>query len=111
MSLSAVVEGPFFANVAILSIVFNVIFTFLFLGRSTVAITPSLQLGVYYRLRYRHRWRSTSLIGTSAGEQPGCVDELHFAKVLPKVDNTKSLLLHYNNLNASFCSPLTAVKV
>ena len=46
-----------------------------------------------------------SLVGTAAGVVSSLfvsLNSIYTAKVLPKVDNDKSLMLYYNNFNASF---------
>ena len=96
-----------FYNVArSLSIVFNVIFTYLLLGRSTSYLTAITLLiviigfivGVDGEIDF-------SLIGTVSGVISSLfvsLNSIYTSKILPKVDNNKSLLLFYNNLNAFF---------
>ena len=96
-----------FYNVArSLSIVFNVIFTYLLLGRSTSFLTALTLLiviigfivGVDGEIDF-------SLVGTVSGVISSLfvsLNSIYTSKILPKVDNNKSLLLFYNNLNAFF---------
>lgn len=96
-----------FYNVArSLSIVFNVIFTYLILGNKTSALTGSCLiivivgfiLGIDGELNF-------SLIGTACGVISSVfvsLNSIYTAKILPSVNNEKSLLLFYNNLNAFF---------
>ena len=96
-----------FYNVArSLSIVFNVLFTYLLLGRSTSFLTTLTLLiviigfivGVDGEIDF-------SLIGTVSGVISSLfvsLNSIYTSKILPKVDNNKSLLLFYNNLNAFF---------
>lgn len=88
-----------------LSIVFNVIFTFTFLGKSTSLLTCSTLLiviiGFYVGIDGEINF---SLIGTASGVMSSVfvsLNSIFTATALPKVDNDKSLLLFYNNFNAS----------
>eukprot|EP01036_Dinobryon_divergens_P033841 gene33841-43725_t len=96
-----------FYNVArCLSLVFNVMFTYIFLGRTTSLLTCSTLLvvmvgfvsGVQGEIGF-------SLLGTSAGVLASLfvsLNSIFTTKVLPLVDNDKSLILYYNNLNACY---------
>jgi GDP-fucose transporter C1 len=89
-----------------LSLVFNVIFTYVFLAKSTSYLTMSTLLvvlvgfvsGVEGELDF-------SLIGTTAGVAASMFVSLNSvmtSKMLSFVDNDKSLLLYSNNFNATF---------
>jgi hypothetical protein len=87
-----------------LSIVFNVIFTFLILGKSTSLLTCSTLLvvlgGFYFGIEGEINF---SLFGTLAGVISSVfvsLNSIFTAKVLPLVNEDKSLLLYYNNVNA-----------
>ena len=89
-----------------LSIVFNVVFTYFALGKSTSLLTCStllvVILGFYCGIEGEVDF---SFLGTVAGVLASLfvsLNSIYTTKVLPKVDNDKSLLLYYNNLNASF---------
>lgn len=99
------VEVSFYNVARSLSIVFNVIFTFIFLGKSTSILTCLTLLvvivGFYFGIDGEIDF---SLIGTAAGVLSSVfvsLNSIFTSKVLPKVSNDKSLLLYYNNLNAS----------
>lgn len=88
-----------------LSLVFNVIFTYLILSKTTSILTCStlivviagFVLGINGEIDF-------SLIGTSAGVLSSVfvsLNSIFTARMLPVVDNDKSLLLFYNNLNAT----------
>jgi solute carrier family 35 (GDP-fucose transporter), member C1 len=89
-----------------LSIVFNVIFTYFVLGKATnmmslmtlLIVIAGFVVGIDGEINF-------SLVGTSAGVVSSLfvsLNSIYTAKVLPKVDNDKSLMLYYNNFNASF---------
>jgi len=99
------VEVSFYNVARSLSIVFNVIFTYLVLGKSTSWLTCStlliVILGFYFGIDGEINF---SLLGTTAGVLASVfvsLNAIYTSKVLPKVNNDKSLLLYYNNLNAS----------
>jgi len=99
------VEVSFYNVARSLSIVFNVIFTYLVLGKSTSWLTCStlliVILGFYFGIDGEINF---SLLGTTAGVLASVfvsLNAIYTSKVLPKVSNDKSLLLYYNNLNAS----------
>lgn len=88
-----------------LSLVFNVIFTYLILSKTTSILTCSTLivviagfiLGINGEIDF-------SLVGTSAGVLSSVfvsLNSIYTARMLPVVDNDKSLLLFYNNLNAT----------
>jgi GDP-fucose transporter C1 len=88
-----------------LSMVFNVIFTYFLLGKSTsmyacgtlVIIIIGFILGINGEINF-------SLFGTAAGVLSSVfvsLNSIYTSKILPKVDNDKSQLLFYNNFNAS----------
>lgn len=88
-----------------MSLVFNVLFTYLFLGRTTSMYTL-LTLGMVL-LGF---WAGVegeidfSLIGTSAGVLASAFVSLNSvmtSRMLSYVDSDQSLLLFYNNLNAT----------
>eukprot|EP01035_Chromulina_nebulosa_P018423 gene18423-24127_t len=95
-----------FYNVArSLSIVFNVIFTYILLSKPTSLKTCTtllvVILGFYFGIDGEIDF---SLIGTVSGVLSSVfvsLNSIFTAKVLPKVDNDKSQLLYYNNFNAS----------
>ena len=89
-----------------LSIVFNVIFTYFVLSKTTsvmsmctlLIVIVGFVVGIDGEINF-------SLIGTAAGVVSSLfvsLNSIYTAKVLPKVDNDKSLMLYYNNFNASF---------
>ena len=89
-----------------LSIVFNVIFTFLILGNQTSLTTCSTLLlvmfGFYLGIDGEVNF---SLMGTTAGVISSVFVSLNgifTSKILAKVNDDKSLLLFYNNVNAMF---------
>ncbi len=88
-----------------LSLVFNIIFTYLLLGKSTSPLTCSTLLVVIIGfIAGIHGEIDFSLIGTAAGVLSSVfvsLNSIFTSKMLPAVDNDKSLLLYYNNLNAS----------
>lgn len=88
-----------------LSIVFNVMFTYTIMGKTTSFITCStllvVILGFYVGIDGEINF---SLIGTASGVLSSVfvsLNSIFTATALPKVDNDKSLLLFYNNMNAS----------
>jgi len=99
------VEVSFYNVARSLSIVFNVLFTYTVLGKPTSWLTCStlliVILGFYLGIDGEVNF---SLIGTTAGVLASVfvsLNSIYTSKVLPKVNNDKSLLLYYNNLNAS----------
>lgn len=95
-----------FYNVArCLSLIFNVIFTYFFLGRTTSMYTlltlTIVLLGFWAGVEGEIDF---SLIGTSAGVLASAFVSLNSvmtSRMLSYVDSDQSLLLFYNNLNAS----------
>ncbi len=87
-----------------LSIVFNVIFTFLVLGKTTSWSTCLTLLVVVYGFYIGIEGEiNFSLFGTAAGVVSSIfvsLNSIFTAKVLPLVNEDKSLLLYYNNVNA-----------
>lgn len=87
-----------------MSIVFNVIFTFLILGKSTSLSTCLTLLVVIYGFYLGIEGEiNFSLFGTAAGVISSVfvsLNSIFTAKVLPLVNEDKSLLLYYNNVNA-----------
>lgn len=99
------VEVSFYNVARSLSIVFNVIFTYTVLGKPTSWLTCStlliVILGFYFGIDGEVNF---SMLGTTAGVLASVfvsLNSIYTSKVLPKVNNDKSLLLYYNNLNAS----------
>lgn len=97
---------PFSDNVArCLSLVFNVLFTYFFLGKSTSLLTCSTLLVVILGFILGINGEiNFSLLGTSAGVLSSVfvsLNSIYTSKMLPVVDNDKSMLLYYNNFNAS----------
>eukprot|EP01038_Epipyxis_sp_PR26KG_P012662 gene12662-16973_t len=99
------VEVSFYNVARSLSIVFNVVFTLLLLGKSTsirtcftlLIVIIGFIVGINGEINF-------SLLGTLSGVLSSVfvsLNSIFTSKVLPKVDNDKSLLLYYNNLNAS----------
>jgi GDP-fucose transporter C1 len=89
-----------------LSLVFNVIFTYFLLGKPTslytcltlIVVILGFVLGINGEINF-------SLLGTSAGVISSVfvsLNSIFTSKMLAKVDNDKSMLLYYNNLNACF---------
>jgi len=96
-----------FYNVArCLSLVFNVVFTYVFLGRTTSLLTCSTLLVVMVGFISGVQGEiGLSVLGTAAGVLASLfvsLNSIFTTKVLPMVDNDKSLMLYYNNLNASY---------
>lgn len=87
-----------------LSIVFNVIFTFLILGKTTSLSTCLTLLVVIYGFYLGIEGEiNFSFFGTVAGVISSVfvsLNSIFTAKVLPLVNEDKSLLLYYNNVNA-----------
>jgi GDP-fucose transporter C1 len=88
-----------------LSLVFNVIFTYAILGRTTgwttcatlLIVICGFALGINGELNF-------SLFGTSAGVLSSVfvsLNSIFTSKMLAAVDNDKSQLLYYNNFNAA----------
>lgn len=100
------VEVSFYNVARCLSLVFNVFFTFMFLGKTTSLWTCSTLLVVIFGFIVGIQGEiNFSMVGTSAGVMSSVfvsLNSIFTSKVLPAVDNDKSLLLYYNNLNASF---------
>lgn len=99
------VEVSFYNVARSLTIVFNVIFTYLFLGKSTSFWTCStliiVIIGFYVGVDGEVNF---SFYGTLAGVIASVfvsMNSIYTAKILPKVNNDKSLLLYYNNLNGA----------
>jgi hypothetical protein len=87
-----------------LSLVFNVIFTYLILGKYThwqlIATLSIVILGFFLGIEGELNF---SLIGTASGVISSVfvsLNSIYTSKILPVVNNDKSLLLFYNNLNA-----------
>ena len=100
------VEVSFYNVARSLSIVFNVVFTYTLLGKTTSALTCltlgfviiGFVVGIDGEVNF-------SMLGTSAGVMSSLfvsLNSIYTSKVLPKVDNDKSALLFYNNYNAAF---------
>lgn len=100
------VEVSFYNVARSLSIVFNVIFTFLVLGKTTsfktclalLIVILGFYLGIDGEVNF-------SVFGTAAGVASSVfvsLNSIMTAKILPKVNNDKSLLIYYNNFNALF---------
>lgn len=98
------VEVSFYNVARSLSIVFNVLFTFIILGERTSILTCSTLVIVLYGFYIGIEGEvNFSLFGTVAGVLASVfvsLNSIFTAKVLPKVQNDKSLLLYYNNVNA-----------
>ena len=96
---------PISDNVArSLSLVFNVVLTLLVLGKTTsTSVCTTLLvviIGFYVGIEGEV---SLSWLGTISGVAASffvSMNSIYTAKVLPLVNNDKSLLLFYNNLNA-----------
>jgi GDP-fucose transporter C1 len=88
-----------------LSLVFNVIFTYLILGKTTSVLTCSTLLVVIVGFILGIQGEiDFSLIGTAAGVLSSVfvsLNSIYTARMLPVVENDKSMLLFYNNLNAT----------
>lgn len=99
------VEVSFYNVARSLSIVFNVIFTFFLLKKTTTWLTCStlaiVIFGFYIGIEGEVNF---SLFGTVSGVVSSVfvsLNSIYTSKVLPAVGSDKSLLLYYNNLNAS----------
>lgn len=99
------VEVSFYNVARSLSLVFNVLFTYLILGnvtsRATCATLVLICVGFYAGIDGEINF---SLKGTTCGVFSSIfvsLNSIYTAKVLPKVDGDKSLLLFYNNVNGS----------
>ena len=95
-----------FYNIArSLSLVFNVIFTYLILGTNTSLKTCCTLLIVVFGFIIGIEGElDFSMFGTLAGVLASLfvsLNSIYTSSTLPKVDNNKSLLLFYNNYNAS----------
>lgn len=95
-----------FYNIArSLSLVFNVVFTYFILGETTSKITCCTLLVVIFGFIIGIEGElDFSLIGTLAGVAASLfvsLNSIYTSSILPKVNNDKSLLLFYNNYNAS----------
>lgn len=99
------VEVSFYNVARSLSIVFNVIFTYLLLSKSTSLKTCATLLIVIYGFYLGIDGEiNFSLLGTICGVLSSVFVSLNSiltARVLPKLDNDKSALLYYNNFNAT----------
>jgi GDP-fucose transporter C1 len=88
-----------------LSLVFNVIFTYMILGKSTSFLTCSTLLVVIIGFVCGIQGEiDFSMVGTAAGVLSSVfvsLNSIYTARILPVVDNDKSMLLYYNNLNAT----------
>jgi GDP-fucose transporter C1 len=88
-----------------LSLVFNVIFTYLILNKSTSILTCSTLLVVIVGFICGIQGEiDFSLVGTAAGVLSSVfvsLNSIYTSRVLPVVDDDKSMLLYYNNLNAT----------
>eukprot|EP01040_Poterioochromonas_malhamensis_P006419 gene6419-6914_t len=98
------VEVSFYNVARCLSLVFNVIFTYFLLGKTTtfstcgtlLVVILGFILGINGEINF-------SLFGTASGVVSSVfvsLNSIYTSKVLPRVDNDKSLLLYYNNFNA-----------
>ena len=100
------VEVSFYNVARSLSIVFNVLFTYLVLGKETSVMTCSTLLIVIFGFYLGIDGEiNLSIIGTAAGVLASVfvsLNGIYTAKILPAVNNDKSMLLFYNNINASF---------
>ncbi|CAM9140994.1 unnamed protein product [Ectocarpus fasciculatus] len=100
------VEVSFYNVARSLSIVFNVLFTYLVLGKETSVMTCSTLLIVIFGFYLGIDGEiNLSVIGTAAGVLASVfvsLNGIYTAKILPAVNNDKSMLLFYNNINASF---------
>ena len=102
--LTHLISSPLSTVARSLSIVFNVVFTFLILGKSTSLMTCSTLLVVMFGFYLGIEGEiNFSLFGTLAGVVSSVfvsLNSIFTAKVLPLVNEDKSLLLYYNNVNA-----------
>lgn len=99
------VEVSFYNVARSLTIVFNVIFSFLFLGKSTSMWTGFtllvVMIGFFVGIDGEVNF---SFYGTLAGVIASIfvsLNSIYTAKILPVVNNDKSLLLFYNNINGA----------
>lgn len=99
------VEVSFYNVARSLSIVFNVIFTYYLLGKPTtwqtcatlIVVILGFALGINGEV-------NLSVLGTVCGVISSVfvsLNSIYTSKMLPVVENNKSLLLYYNNANAS----------
>lgn len=102
--MSTLTSFSLFSVARSLSIVFNVIFTFLILGKTTSLPTCATLLVVIFGFYLGIEGEiNFSLFGTLAGVVSSIfvsLNSIFTAKVLPLVNEDKSLLLYYNNVNA-----------
>lgn len=98
------VEVSFYNVARSLSLVFNVIFSYFLLGKSTSSSTLSTLILVVFGFFCGIEGEiSFSFIGTMSGVLASLfvsLNSIYTSKILPKVDNDKSQLLFYNNTNA-----------
>jgi solute carrier family 35 (GDP-fucose transporter), member C1 len=99
------VEVSFYNVARSLTIVFNVIFSFLLLGKTTSTWTGMtllvVMVGFYVGVDGEVNF---SFYGTLAGVIASVfvsMNSIYTAKILPLVNNDKSLLLFYNNVNGA----------
>lgn len=99
------VEVSFYNVARCLSLVFNILFTYVFLGKTTSILTCSTLLVVIFGFILGINGEiNFSLIGTAAGVLSSVfvsLNSIFTSKMLPAVSNDKSMLLYYNNLNAA----------
>lgn len=99
------VEVSFYNVARSLSIVFNVIFTYLLLGERTSAKTCGCLAIVIVGFFVGSEGEvNFSLIGTAFGVLSSvfvCLNAIYTSKVMPLVDKDKWKLAYYNNVNAS----------
>jgi GDP-fucose transporter C1 len=99
------VEVSFYNVARSLSIVFNVIFTYLLLGEKTSAKTCACLAIVIVGFFVGSEGEvNFSLIGTAFGVLSSvfvCLNAIYTSKVMPLVDKDKWKLAYYNNVNAS----------
>ena len=99
------VEVSFYNVARSLSMVFNVVFTYLILGKQTslqtcgtlLIIILGFLVGIDGEVHF-------NLFGTACGVIASlfvCMNSIYTAKILPKVDGDKNRLLFYNNFNAA----------
>lgn len=100
------VEVSFYNVARCLSLLFNVIFTYLILGKTTSAMSCATLLVVILGFILGINGEiDFSFFGTMAGVLASLfvsLNSIYTSKVLPYVNNDKSVLLFYNNANASF---------
>ena len=99
------VEVSFYNIARSLSLVFNVIFTYLLLNKSTSIVTiGTLLIVIVGFLLGIDGEMNFSLFGTIAGVMSSVfvsLNSIYTSKLLPRVNNDKSVLLFYNNYNAT----------